>query len=410
MINPPISATLYITNHCQFSCDHCFLTDLRRLNKDHLEFKLVNKILDDFQRHKIFLVVVAGGDPTLHPEFYDIIGEIRKRKMLPLIGVNAVHYDEQFFNFLKDLSIFHLQVSIDSTLEIDGIYQRPLREYSHNIKRIVDNKIKLTVAITVTNYNSSQCISLCRELFAIGVWRIKISFWQSTKWGIEKGIKEIAKKEKLRVLSDIRKFFGISREFAFPGYIEPSLGKFIEIKGEPPRLVVNANASLAFDEFGKPIGGVDGNNDIVGIYISARYKYAEKRRLEIFNYIKNKYDISSIYESSRNIIGASGSIFLLPNSERYILISDDLSPQEKLFVFIHEVGHIDLNLMGNNKIIGLDREKEIKVNCWAVNFLSEYITYKFYKKIMDLSLSDDEENLFKEIRNNLDANLLLQRE
>jgi len=69
----PQSATLYVTNHCQFSCEHCFLTNSKLLNKNHLEFSQVQRIIDDFVRHKIFMGVISGGDPFLYPYFYDVI-------------------------------------------------------------------------------------------------------------------------------------------------------------------------------------------------------------------------------------------------------------------------------------------------------------------------------------------------
>ena len=68
-IRLPQSVTLYITDHCQFRCTHCFLTDEDTLNSSHIPSSFWRRLIPALGREKVFMVVIAGGDPFRHPEF-----------------------------------------------------------------------------------------------------------------------------------------------------------------------------------------------------------------------------------------------------------------------------------------------------------------------------------------------------
>ena len=61
-----------LTNRCNFSCVHC----IRAEDGPHhdLPVTIVNKVLTEVQAYQpISLVAFTGGEPTLHPQFADMV-------------------------------------------------------------------------------------------------------------------------------------------------------------------------------------------------------------------------------------------------------------------------------------------------------------------------------------------------
>ena len=74
------SIAFHITDRCQLNCDHC-LRDPGLKSAD-LEVELIESVLDQAQRlYNICQIALTGGEPTLHPQFNDIIDAIVDRHM-----------------------------------------------------------------------------------------------------------------------------------------------------------------------------------------------------------------------------------------------------------------------------------------------------------------------------------------
>ena len=69
----PPNISLYITYHCQLKCKHCFLTISEKLNKHRLNYNDIEKIVHDAVNNNVFSMIIAGGDPSLSPDFYKTI-------------------------------------------------------------------------------------------------------------------------------------------------------------------------------------------------------------------------------------------------------------------------------------------------------------------------------------------------
>ena len=73
----------HITNNCQLRCKHCYVDFTKPLNFSLENFQLAlenyTRFLQYFQiQGKIYF---TGGDPLLHPKFWDIVSETRKKEI-----------------------------------------------------------------------------------------------------------------------------------------------------------------------------------------------------------------------------------------------------------------------------------------------------------------------------------------
>ncbi len=68
-----------LTDLCNFSCVHCFRTEAED-SRQYLDVSILDRVLDEVAAYNALdLVALTGGEPTLHPEFADIVGKIAGR-------------------------------------------------------------------------------------------------------------------------------------------------------------------------------------------------------------------------------------------------------------------------------------------------------------------------------------------
>ena len=114
---------IYITDNCDQRCKHCYIfgADPNRTPYTMtLEgFKeAVNRCAEYSERSNTKIIWgITGGDPILHPQFWEIVNYMRgKRLKFVMIG-NPFHMTEEIFRRLKECGCIQFQMSIDGLRE-----------------------------------------------------------------------------------------------------------------------------------------------------------------------------------------------------------------------------------------------------------------------------------------------------
>lgn len=100
------------TAKCNLYCEGCY-----RLNeKDgHKPMEQVKEELDVFVKlRNSDGVSIAGGDPLTHPDIIEIVKEVKKRKMKPIINTNGLALTKDLLKELKKAGVFGFTFHIDS--------------------------------------------------------------------------------------------------------------------------------------------------------------------------------------------------------------------------------------------------------------------------------------------------------
>ncbi len=91
-----------------------------------LDGRQIENILNDAQSNRVFMVIVAGGEPLLHPDIFSVISQIRQRSMLPLLAISGTGLNEDVAQKLADSGLSSVQVSLDaSTQELNDAIRGP---------------------------------------------------------------------------------------------------------------------------------------------------------------------------------------------------------------------------------------------------------------------------------------------
>lgn len=100
------------TSKCNLYCEGCY-----RLNEKngHKTMDQVKEDLDVFVKlRNADGVSIAGGDPLTHPDIIDIVQEVKKRNMKPIINTNGLALTKELLVKLKKAGVFGFTFHIDS--------------------------------------------------------------------------------------------------------------------------------------------------------------------------------------------------------------------------------------------------------------------------------------------------------
>ena len=71
-LDAPICLTWELTYACNLSCVHCLSSSGRRDPRE-LTTEQAKAVIDELQRMQVFYVNIGGGEPTVRPDFWELV-------------------------------------------------------------------------------------------------------------------------------------------------------------------------------------------------------------------------------------------------------------------------------------------------------------------------------------------------
>jgi uncharacterized radical SAM superfamily Fe-S cluster-containing enzyme len=147
---------LEVTDSCNLRCPVCYAASgPERLT--HRPLPLLEKMLDAIVRNegKPDVVQISGGEPTLHPDFFEIVALAKARPIRHLmVNTNGVRIaqDEEFVKKLSHIEDFEVYLQFDSferdaLMELRGADLRSVRERA--LERLNRYDISTTLVVTL---------------------------------------------------------------------------------------------------------------------------------------------------------------------------------------------------------------------------------------------------------------------
>ncbi len=145
------------TSLCNLACDGCY----RENTKDsHKSLEQVKHELDIFQsKRNSDCVSIAGGDPLLHPQIIDIVSDIKRRGLKPILNTNGAALNPQFLKELKKAGVFGFTFHIDSKQgrggEWKGKSEIELNQLRYYYARMLANEGGIACSFNSTVYEDT---------------------------------------------------------------------------------------------------------------------------------------------------------------------------------------------------------------------------------------------------------------
>jgi len=167
-LKPTQAYQWHITDNCDQRCKHCYLFAEDALLKcvttpwDMLIRTLDECTLDAARRHGRPMFAVTGGDPILHPRFWDLAEEIHRRGIRWLMMGNPFHLTPEVCTRLKQLGVLRYQMSLDGLEPFHDYMRKPgsFRATLAAIKLLNDAGIESQIMSTASKMNLDDILSL----------------------------------------------------------------------------------------------------------------------------------------------------------------------------------------------------------------------------------------------------------
>ena len=82
---------LEITQSCNYDCPVCFASSGTSLKHKHLDFETIKEMIHTLLKSegKVDLIQISGGEPTIHPDIFEIVDYAKKTGKIQTIMMNS---------------------------------------------------------------------------------------------------------------------------------------------------------------------------------------------------------------------------------------------------------------------------------------------------------------------------------
>jgi len=136
----PMMSVLSFSYVCNALCPNCPYTnsEIRGDYKDakYMSSEVFKKIADEVGEHKAWLRISGGGEPTMHPEFLELMIYAKEKGCRLGIITNGSMMDEQLAKSLLEIDVDMLEFSVDACKQSDYDIVRKGLNFNELVKNI----------------------------------------------------------------------------------------------------------------------------------------------------------------------------------------------------------------------------------------------------------------------------------
>jgi [mycofactocin precursor peptide]-tyrosine decarboxylase / 3-amino-5-[(4-hydroxyphenyl)methyl]-4,4-dimethylpyrrolidin-2-one synthase len=115
-LDAPICLTWELTYACNLSCVHCLSSSGRRDPRE-LSTAECQALIDEFERMQVFYVNVGGGEPTVRPDFWELVAYATDHHVGVKFSTNGVAITDEAARRLAGSDYVDVQISLDGATE-----------------------------------------------------------------------------------------------------------------------------------------------------------------------------------------------------------------------------------------------------------------------------------------------------
>lgn len=171
-----------LTDACNLSCIHCGSSASPR-NRCYLAIESICKVLDSVARRytpRNIMICLSGGEPLLHPDFFKIVEEVKKRGFACGITTNGTLVDHRTAVRMKRIGIDSVTFSLDGLKESHDWFRGRSGSFDQAVRGIRElvraggDRITTQITTVIHKQNIGQLEALYALALEMGVhsWRV----------------------------------------------------------------------------------------------------------------------------------------------------------------------------------------------------------------------------------------------
>ena len=169
-LDAPICLTWELTYACNLSCVHCLSSSGRR-DPAELSTAECKRVIDELERMQVFYVNIGGGEPTVRPDFWELVDYATAHHVGVKFSTNGVKITPEVARRLAASDYVDVQISLDgATAEINdavrgrGSYDTALRAM-RNLAAAGFAGFKISVVMTRQNVDQLDAFKALADSF-----------------------------------------------------------------------------------------------------------------------------------------------------------------------------------------------------------------------------------------------------
>ncbi|MBW0104853.1 mycofactocin radical SAM maturase [Pseudonocardia sp. KRD291] len=111
-LNSPICLTWELTYACNLACVHCLSSSGRRDPRE-LDTAEAKHVIDELQRMQVFYINIGGGEPTVRPDFWELLDYSIDHNVGVKFSTNGIKLDKKRAKQLAATDYVDIQISMD---------------------------------------------------------------------------------------------------------------------------------------------------------------------------------------------------------------------------------------------------------------------------------------------------------
>jgi mycofactocin radical SAM maturase len=124
-LDAPICLTWELTYACNLSCRHCLSSSGRRDPRE-LTTAQCKAVIDELERMQVFYVNIGGGEPTVRPDFWELVSYATDHHVGVKFSTNGVKITPDVARQLAASDYVDVQISLDgATAEVNDAVRGP---------------------------------------------------------------------------------------------------------------------------------------------------------------------------------------------------------------------------------------------------------------------------------------------
>ncbi|MCL2606932.1 MAG: radical SAM protein, partial [Coriobacteriia bacterium] len=166
----PSSLIWNITNRCNLLCSHCYMAADGRTLPDQLSEAQAYDMIERMEQAGVPVVFLSGGEPMMHPNFWEILARVNTAGVRPTISTNCTFIDAEAAARLADNGVRFIATSLygprefhDDMVGVPGIYDKIIAAITELRKAGVKVVIKTAVSKDTYPY-LYDIIALAKEM------------------------------------------------------------------------------------------------------------------------------------------------------------------------------------------------------------------------------------------------------
>jgi MoaA/NifB/PqqE/SkfB family radical SAM enzyme len=179
----PLYVAWQITNECNLACLHCIEeSGPGKAFKDELDREGALRVIDDLMANEVPYLSFSGGEPMLHPHFFEMVERVTSRGSQLKIETNGHYLTPENCDRLAALEVKAVQVSLDGASSATFGRMRVRGEFDKTLAGIRNLKragVAIEVNFSPASFNiheAGRIVDLAYELGAASFYSGKTMF------------------------------------------------------------------------------------------------------------------------------------------------------------------------------------------------------------------------------------------